>query len=595
MFALVIALLLALSLNVALDSQAADYHSHQTVPQSNSAFISDLQTFLKSEDPNRYSDLFAGTVVGGGVDTTGGTLTHTPTSLTAYPGGYYTTETGSVTYVSNSTCYLIVHRLTTGNLGTFQRQSGTHYLTDCTSPSKPALPTDALWLATVTTNGSSVTAYTDLRTRVPYAGSYPLADIPTVGVRGRLVLITDVGSGTLYWDNGSAWKQLALNPMTQAGDLVVGGSSGIPSRFALGTANQFLGVDSSAAAPEYKTLAGGDGISISHSTGGVTITATAASPSGSVVMYVGSTPPTGWLLCDGTAYNASTYPSMTAALIGAASSWGRGTAVGTFTVDAGTDIVTLAAHGLTTGSLVHVASTTTLPAGLSANTIYYVRDETSSTFKLAATSGGTAINITSTGSGTHSLYNQIQVPNFNSRAPFGVGTGVATFTFASADVNTGTEVITVPSNTTMYTGDAVTLTCTGCPTGLTTATTYYVIRLTATTIQLASSRANALDATAVPVNITVAGSGTLSATLTARSLGEAGGQESHWQTQTEVGRHQHNVTVNDSSTFGTSKVAGNNGTGANGTASNATALNTSPTDAMNVMPPYIGINFIIKQ
>ena len=64
----------------------------------------------------------------------------------------------------------------------FQRQSGTHYLTDCTSPSKPALPSDSFWLATVVTNGSSVTTYTDLRTRVPYAGSYPLAEIPSAGV-----------------------------------------------------------------------------------------------------------------------------------------------------------------------------------------------------------------------------------------------------------------------------------------------------------------------------------------------------------------------------------------------------------------------------
>ena len=100
---------------------AADSHTHSTVPQQNSSFIGDLQTFLKTEDAARYIAQFQGMVVSGGVDATGGTLTHTPTSLTAYPGGYLTLETGSVTYVSNSTCYLIAHRLTTGNLGTFQR------------------------------------------------------------------------------------------------------------------------------------------------------------------------------------------------------------------------------------------------------------------------------------------------------------------------------------------------------------------------------------------------------------------------------------------------------------------------------------------
>ena len=136
--------------------------THSTLPQQNSSFITDLSLFLQREDAQRYIEQFTGMVVSGGTDVTGGTLSHTPTSLTAYPGGYYITETGSVTYVSNSTCYLIAHRLTTGNLGTFQRQSGTHYLTDCTSPSKPALPSDSLWLATVVTNGSSVTANTSL-------------------------------------------------------------------------------------------------------------------------------------------------------------------------------------------------------------------------------------------------------------------------------------------------------------------------------------------------------------------------------------------------------------------------------------------------
>jgi len=372
-------------------TSAADSHTHTTVPQQNSSFIGDLQTFLKGEDAARYIQQFEGMVVSGGVDATGGTLTHTPTSLTAYPGGYYTTETGSVTYVSNSTCYLIAHRLTTGNLGTFQRQSGTHYLTDCTSPSKPALPSDSLWLATVVTNGSSVTAYTDLRTRVPYAGSYALAEIPSAGTRGRLALITDVNSGTLYWDTGAAWRQITLNPMTFAGDLIVGGSSGAPTRLALGTANQILGVNSGATAHEYKSLTAGAGISITSSTGAVTLTATATAPAGSLVLWSGDVAPSGWFLCDATAYSASTYPTLAAVMIPKASVFGRGTAVGTFTVDTSTDIVTSASHGLSDGAIVHVASTTTLPTGLSANTVYYVISATSSTFKLSLTSGGGAI------------------------------------------------------------------------------------------------------------------------------------------------------------------------------------------------------------
>lgn len=74
-----------------------------------------------------------------------------------------------------------------------------------------------------------------------------------------------------------------------------------------------------------------------------------------------------------------------------------------FTVDAGTDVVTATGHGFLDGDIVRLATTTTLPAPLSAATEYYVRDATTNTFKLAATEGGAAVNITDTGAGTHSV------------------------------------------------------------------------------------------------------------------------------------------------------------------------------------------------
>ncbi len=50
---------------------------------------------------------------------------------------------------------------------------------------------------------------------------------------------------------------LALNPMTTAGDIVVGGTSGAPARLALGTASQQLRVNSGATSLEYFTPAAG--------------------------------------------------------------------------------------------------------------------------------------------------------------------------------------------------------------------------------------------------------------------------------------------------------------------------------------------------
>jgi len=69
-----------------------------------------------------------------------------------------------------------------------------------------------------------------------------------------------------------------------------------------------------------------------------------------------------------------------------------------------TDIITSAAHGLSEGDLVHVASSTTLPDGLSVSTDYYVRDVATNTFKLSAVEGGTAVDIADTGTGTHTFY-----------------------------------------------------------------------------------------------------------------------------------------------------------------------------------------------
>jgi hypothetical protein len=72
-----------------------------------------------------------------------------------------------------------------------------------------------------------------------------------------------------------------------------------------------------------------------------------------------------------------------------------------FSVDAGTDVITATGHTYINGQRVRVSqSGGALPSPLVANTDYYVRDVATNTFKLALTSGGTAIDLTTTGSGT---------------------------------------------------------------------------------------------------------------------------------------------------------------------------------------------------
>ena len=63
------------------------------------------------------------------------------------------------------------------------------------------------------------------------------------------------------------------------------------------------------------------------------------------------------------------------------------------TGDASTDVITATGHIYTTNQTV-IFSSITGGAGLSANTVYFVRDISGSTFKVSATSGGAAINFT---------------------------------------------------------------------------------------------------------------------------------------------------------------------------------------------------------
>jgi hypothetical protein len=79
----------------------------------------------------------------------------------------------------------------------------------------------------------------------------------------------------------------------------------------------------------------------------------------------------------------------------------------TFTADASTDIITHSNYNLLTGTRVRCTTTTTLPAGLSLATDYYLIRVTDLTAKLATSYAnaiaGTAIDITGAGTGTHTL------------------------------------------------------------------------------------------------------------------------------------------------------------------------------------------------
>jgi hypothetical protein len=75
-----------------------------------------------------------------------------------------------------------------------------------------------------------------------------------------------------------------------------------------------------------------------------------------------------------------------------------------FTADAASDLLTTVGHGLAAGDPVRFTTTGALPAGLALATTYYVMAGglTADAFKVSATLGGAAVDITDAGTGTHS-------------------------------------------------------------------------------------------------------------------------------------------------------------------------------------------------
>ena len=110
------------------------------------------------------------------------------------------------------------------------------------------------------------------------------------------------------------------------------------------------------------------------------------------------------------------------------------------TVDIATDIVTRASSTFANGDVVIIGGTA--PGGTSTGTVYYVRDVLGATFKLAANSGGTAIDLTSAGT-----------PTINAGIALATGVNLGTTGILNASATLGIGkgagtggVVTLPSN-----------------------------------------------------------------------------------------------------------------------------------------------------
>ncbi len=81
-------------------------------------------------------------------------------------------------------------------------------------------------------------------------------------------------------------------------------------------------------------------------------------------------------------------------------------------VNTSTDVITIATHGFIESQAIRINTTGTMPGGLSSNQTYYILNATTNTFQLSTTREGTlAIDLTTGGSGTHTIQNIL--PSFS--------------------------------------------------------------------------------------------------------------------------------------------------------------------------------------
>lgn len=312
---------------------------------------------------------------------------------------------------------------------------------------------------------------------------------------------------------------------------------------------------------------------------------------GMMFMYGSATPPTGFLLCDGAGYAFDAQPSLFSVL---GIQYGLNAGIAGGAGNATTDTIDFTAHGLVNGQRIYFSTAAvggSLPAPLVAGTPYFVVNATTNTFQVESSIGGGAINLTTTGASVL-IHTGFRVPNLAARFPMGYAntapTKVFGFSSRSGNVITATG-IDDHANNELQTGQAVTYNTTGTViTGLTNATQYFIVRVTATTFSLATSLANAIAGTVITLTGDGTGVHTFTATFTARPMAQQGGEESHGLTISEMPSHVHGDVVT---------ASGNTKDADDASTQNNSEGNTAPTGGStqhNNTPLFTTVNYIIK-
>ena len=196
-----------------------------TLPDGNATFITDLQTFLQQEQPERDQLLSPdkATIVSGGIGATSASLVHTLSTCTGFPNNYYVSQSSvSHTYTANKRTFVYLRDNDTRTItiaGAAVTYDGYFVFAEFSAATaRTADPTGTLALMQVDTDGTSITTVDELNFG-KYGTVTNLRYIPVIngktvvvggyytpgdGVGGPLRFgVTGASAGT-YIDNGGS-------------------------------------------------------------------------------------------------------------------------------------------------------------------------------------------------------------------------------------------------------------------------------------------------------------------------------------------------------------------------------------------------------
>jgi hypothetical protein len=157
----------------------------------------------------------------------------------------------------------------------------------------------------------------------------------------------------------------------------------------------------------------------------------------------------------------------------------------TITVSTATFTVSSTA-GITAGVPIKFSSSGALPTGLVAGTKYYARDVTATTFKVSATSGGAAITLSGSQSGTQTVYWDIYSRFTAATATPSNKTGARTPIYPTINIASPATVTNTSHG--LVNGDRVLFQTTGIlPTGISANAVYFVINAATNTFQISAT------------------------------------------------------------------------------------------------------------